>query len=382
MPRAKKPIKSRTNGNGRGARKGKVGYARGIVQGTAAAARPGMMARKRRPRGGPSSIVAMDAFHPAHLGLPRAVGPYVVTRVTQTFDMPNTTPSSVYMFGTSRIKAVQNAVAIVANDPVFPFAREDLGVTPWLANFVWYQSTNVLPVYTELKTAMFESLVNNAQVVAGFPAVSDISEGYNGSTVVPSAFSIRLMNAEALQTSTGIVYVGRLKTQLRLANAGGGGNFPTLESLKSNFVSFNAPRLCSAGKLALRGVKVDAVPYNMNALADFAPISGYPTTLTGGQPIGYSAATFDMTGFAPIIVCPEGVSLKALVCMELRTRFGPSNPAQAAHRMHPTPSDAHWAKLQADMHSAGHGVLDIVETVAAWGQRAATIYKGLSALAG
>ena len=35
----------------------------------------------------------------------------------------------------------------------------------------------------------------------------------------------------------------------------------------NELVSYNAPRLVAAGKLALRGVKTNAVPYNMTALA-------------------------------------------------------------------------------------------------------------------
>jgi len=85
--------------------------------------------------------------------------------------------------------------------------------------------------------------------------------------------------------------------------------------------------LCAAGRLALRAVKTDAVPYDMQALADFrglsAPSAGNFTWADDGT-------SYD--GFAPIFVYnPDGIDLQILVCCEWRVRFDPTNPAYASH---------------------------------------------------
>lgn len=71
------------------------------------------------------------------------------------------------------------------------------------------------------------------------------------SRMAPAAFSIQIMNSEAVQTSSGITYIGhigRIKTipgfdaDLTLTGKGFG----------DNFIAYNGPRLCSAAKLAFK----------------------------------------------------------------------------------------------------------------------------------
>ena len=103
-----------------------------------------------------------------------------------------------------------------------------------------------------------------------------------------------------------------------------------------NFVSYSALRLMSAGKLALRGVHADAVPYNMSKLADSCRFDN-------GQGDGtstFSTASPFFGGFAPSVVYnPDRVNLLCLVCCEWRCKFDPTKSAQAGHSMHKPSTD-------------------------------------------
>lgn len=180
--------------------------------------------------------------------------------------------------------------------------------------------------------------------------------------MVPAAFSIQIMNSEALQASQGMVYIGRAKNKV---NLGAGDLTQSFTDVASNLVSYSNPRLCSAGKLALRGVQVDAVPNNMSELAKFTSVYQTSTvnlTLSGSD-------GFHQEGFNPIFVYnPNNVELQILVCCEWRVRFDPSNPAYAASRMHAPSSDKTWADTMRQAVAFGNGVVDIVETVARTGQ--------------
>jgi hypothetical protein len=196
------------------------------------------------------------------------------------------------------------------------------------------------------------------------------------------------MNPNALQTTNGIAYIGRLNTQPDLL-----ASLTTWAQLADNFVSFNAPRLCSAGKLALRGVQVDACPYNMNMLSDFRRVGTYgegegvftwnPTAASPTTPVD-EYSYLSNRGFAPIVVYnPNGINMQYLVTMELRTRFPTTNPAQASHKHHPPASEGSWGAVQNAMTSQGHGAMDIAERVAEYGGGAvAAMGAGLAGLRG
>lgn len=115
----------------------------------------------------------------------------------------------------------------------------------------------------------------------------------------------------------------------------------------------------------MRGVQVDAIPYDMNEMADFV------------QPMILSSANFtwDGTGtstrdvlenfaFAPIVIYnPDSVNLQLLITVEYRVRFPFSNPAQASHKLYPPSSDSLWARAIGLMQTLGHGAMDIAEAV-------------------
>lgn len=322
------------------------GSLRGIAQGTgryprrqlgALPARRRRRAPARRKRQGGlvtsgRAVQYFDAFMPQHLPLPRGIGPYSVVRTTQNI----TLSSSIVYFGT---------VTTNISDP------------RWSNTFAFYPSASGVLVGMSSTTG---ARSENFSILE--------ADGYSRCTMVPSAFSIQIMNPEALQTTTGVVTVGRYHTMPSLM--GNPGLWADVIQLALNN---NAPRVMSAGKLALRGVQVDAVPYNMTSLSDFRElITSADGDFTWDRGSTQGKRHFD--GFAPIFVYnPSGVSLTYLVTCEWRCRFAPENPAQSGHRMHPISSDSFWHDCVSTLTSLGHGVRDIADTVAAMGGVASAV---------
>lgn len=146
-----------------------------------------------------------------------------------------------------------------------------------------------------------------------------------------------------------------------------------------NFISYNNPRICSAAKLAMRGVQISGVPYDMSEMSEFMQRTTVTTgsfTWDGTSGLG----SMDAKGFAPIVVYnPSGIGLQYLVTIEWRVRFDPSNPAQASHVTHPTTSDSFFTKCVHGMMALGNGAEDIVESVASLGRSA---YRGMQVVNG
>jgi hypothetical protein len=272
-----------------------------------------------------SSLDAWNAFSPSHLSLPRAVGEYTVTRGTKQI----TTNDKLIIIGTWQF-AADDATASLGYGrnwcDVVALGCEDLTKKPSEVAWVPYK----MPMLNH-------GLGAHAQVT-------------------PSACSVQIMNANALQTTSGMLYVGKLKVQPAYA----ADNVDTAQTISDNFVSYMAPRLCAAAKLALRGVQVDAHPLNMNRLADFTQIYRLFPETTGVWPSGLTPA-----GFTPIMIYnPDGVELSLLVCQEYRTRFELFNPACASHHFHHPSTDGNWAGMVKKATDLGSGALDIADIVA------------------
>lgn len=281
-----------------------------------------------------------DAFHHAHMPLPRAVGPYCVVRTTAVIE--DNKPLSI----------------------MGPFFNR--------ANGKW----------TDLAGVSFNALANtvgaaNNVTLRKFVQLDQAS--WNASQITPAAYSIQIMNPNALQTTSGIVYIGRIRTALRMSED----LSETAAVLANDLVSYNNPRLCAAAKLAFRGVQVDLVPFNMADLATFTTVSSDTFTQ-------YGAASPNPTGFAPMFIYnPNTINLQYLVTCEWRTRFDPSNPAQATHALHPPATEGAWAQALHAAEALGNGVVDIADRVANVGQAiygaAGSMYaagRGVSALRG
>jgi hypothetical protein len=200
-------------------------------------------------------------------------------------------------------------------------------------------------------------------------------------TMVPSAFTVQIMNPNALQDTAGIVYIGRSTSQYKLAN-----DTRTWQELADQFVSFMSPRLCSAGKLALRGVKVDSYPLNMSEFSDFCP----EASLVGGTPLAldtWNGAQNPNTGgepsaFAPIVVYnPNLVPLHYLVTVEWRIRFDPANAASASHTHHKATPMNVVDSVISSASSIGHGAMDIADVLSQVGSAVSGTQKVLRSLA-
>lgn len=201
----------------------------GIVQNVGRAPRRGFGGSRSHGHAG------FNAFCPAHLALPRATGPYSIVRTTTAI----TTTDPLMLFGIF--------------SPQLGGSGEVSADNGW-SNLMAYG-------VKDLATAI-NGMDNVAKYV--FSNMADPSWDY--SRMAPAAFSVQIMNSEAVPTSSGITYFGRIKAipgfdaDLTLTGKG----FGDITS-----IACNGPRLCSAAKLAFRGVQVNAVPYNMSALAQF-----------------------------------------------------------------------------------------------------------------
>lgn len=261
-----------------------------------------------------------DAFHHLHLPLPRATGPYTVVRTTQ----------------------------------YLPFGGPLTILGPY-----WDRSASK---WTDLCSIEFKDKnkkIGDANNITVHPfTMIRGNESWRAAQVTPAAYSIQVMNPEALQSSKGIVYIGRIRTALKMSQD----LDETVLALASQLISYNNPRLCAAAKLAFRGVQIDLVPFNMSELANFTSASSPTFTQYGGS-------SPDPLGFAPAFIFnPEGIGLQLLVAAEWRVRFDPSNPAQATHIHHAPASESVWAQAQHYAESVGNGVVDIADRVANIGQ--------------
>jgi hypothetical protein len=293
-------------------------------------ARPGKVASRNKLSNRRSALCALNNLH---LPLPRAVGAYTVSKTTTIIS----TDREIMTFGCLKGNRVN-----YTDSAWLDVVAVSYGGDPGITNAI--------------------NATNNATFWKD-SALS--SSGFEHCRLVPSAITVQIMCPKNLQNADGIAYIGRTKQVLDLM-----GNTRTWETLSTELVSFSAPRLCSAGKLALRGVKVDAIPYNMNQLSDFSPrglVSAsdvHPSTVTWNE--GTFEANFE--GFAPIFVYnPNSIYLQYLVTIEWRTRFDPGNPAYSGHVYHPVASESCWNDTVKGMEQEGHGVYDIAEGVADFG---------------
>lgn len=260
----------------------------------------------------------LDAFNPCSVPLPRAIGDYTTIRTTQVV----TSSKQLNLFGSvSDSRTTDNK---------------------WSTICVQGGSGN--------------NAINGVDATYVHAFDTMVGSSWDYARMVPAAFSVQIMNPNALQTTAGIVYAGRCRQQITLAN-----KTQTWLELANELVSFSNPRLMSAGKLALKGVQLDCVPFDMNAMSDFK--TRFPS---GSGDYANNDAAIKFDGLAPIFVYnPEEIDLQYLVCCEWRVRFDPSNPAYAANTYHTPSTLGYWDALQRAASYAGNGAYDIAERTAA-----------------
>lgn len=274
------------------------------------------------------SLACWDAKLPAHLGLPRPVGPYLVVRATRLIS----TNRHCMAFGTFKGPS---------------------GLNNWNAD-----NWNSICAVGDVNAGNAIGGTDNAvKYRVPFEAASYTT---SGTTACPAALTVQIMNPEPLQQTEGIVYAGTMNTQFHV-----GARSQSWNDYFRRFVEFQAPRLMSAGKLALRGVQISSYPLSMSQISEFTILreagnedegSSYPFTLNELAP--------QPEGWAPILVYnPNGIELQYLVTTEWRVRFDLTNPASGAHQHHPMHTDQQWNRLMQQAVSMGHGVLDIADVV-------------------
>lgn len=266
------------------------------------------------------TLACWDARTLRHLPLPRPVGPYTVIRVTKRFG----TDSPCLLFGTFYDESTQRWTNISALTPI-PNGSQGSISTP-------------------IGTKRFTQVLGLG----------------SAATLVPSALTVQVLNPNALQGANGVQYHGISTVQADFGN-----DSQTWESRFDQYVQYQAPRMLSGGKLALRGVQTSSYPLNMNALAEFTTLNELDDN---------ADFTWDQTlrprGFAPIFMYNiDGETLEYLVTTEWRVRFDLTNAASAGHTLHRQSSDYVWGELMELAASRGCGVMDIPDVAATGGIR-------------
>jgi hypothetical protein len=290
--------------------------------------------RKMRQGRNPGlNLAVWDAFAEPHLALPRAVAPYTVIRTTAVWGAD------------AEMTADQRRFVLLG--PMMDVSRDG---GQWMNGFA------IGP-----KVAMSDPM-NTANGASLYTFASMNSESWKAASITPAAFTIQVLNPDALQETNGMLYMGRCKQKLNLGERDLTKSF---KSLADELVAYSNPRMCSAGKLALRGVQCDGVPNNMSEIAKFTSINQRVDSQYNISPTN----VWHHEGFNPIFIYnPNAVKIQILVCCEWRVRFDPSNPAYASCRMRKPTSDASWASHLERAVSMGSGVVDIVENVARLGR--------------
>lgn len=291
----------------------------------------------RTPFGGTpgTSIRCWDAFDHSHAGLPRSVGPYAIVRTTRIFS----TSARFNLFGTA-VDEYNN----------------------WTTTIAWSAGASLDTSAVNAHNGVYAHVTN--------PPGALIGDSSNF-TCVPSAMSVQIMNPQSLNNAGGIIFSAVCPTQLSMCD-----NTRTWGEFESSFTAYMRPRLMSGGKLALRGVQMNAYPLNMNALSDFQKITDYGDgTKTWASDSGNAGDAQYLAGFTPMVVInTSGEDLTYAVCVEYRVRFDLTNPAVSSHRHHPVTTDRTWDGMVKKAIALGNGVKDIADVVATMGQT----YRGTS----
>ena len=167
---------------------------------------------KRRGRNGSTgSLACWDAFHPNHLTLPRTVAPYTVIRTTTIWSPGIADHRRFAIFGPQWHEGTSAGVG-------------DAG--RWSSGFCFHP---LVPLSSLMgATAGWQHEVFTTMNTSSWAA----------STVAPAAFSIQVMNPEALQTTNGMIYIGRAKNRLNLEDMD---NSMQIQELCDSLVAYSNP---------------------------------------------------------------------------------------------------------------------------------------------
>jgi len=176
LKNGKKPKASKKKSAGRRVQTGMRSQAtRVLAQGVGALPRRAFGAAKRS-----HTLACWDAKLPHHLPLPRAVGPYTVVRTTKRFQA--------------------NWGNIILGTFMKPTGSSG---SEW---------TNICAVAPSLANGDANWISAHQNTNAYRTPLDFLARNTSMATCVPSAFTVQILNPEALQTTTGIVYAGVMNT--------------------------------------------------------------------------------------------------------------------------------------------------------------------------
>lgn len=331
-----------------------------------------------------------NALHPSHLALPRPVGPYTVVRLTTTFS----TNDPFVMIGTFKhLSGDCKRPDVVSTSGVY-FTEESWSSVCAMS---CSSSNQYKPIagYTADDTAYTGGISDVAHW--SMYSQSGLNVMQKNCQIAPSALTVQVMNANALQTTEGLMYAAVVPLEANYSSHHGKN---TAAGMGANMISYMKPRLLSLPKLALSGCCAHSHPLDMNDISDFREIgnttdSGVQITNTGsyfwGHPhLGAGTSTYtnkvaniSTCGWAPIMFYrPDATStsnqLTFQVTTEYRVRFDLSNVASATHKLHTPAPMSTYTNLIKNAVNALPGILENVAEVAAG---SAATRKGMMALA-
>jgi hypothetical protein len=262
----------------------------------------------------------LDAFHPIHVPLPRAVAPYLTVRTVKAF----TSQDKLMLFGTMMETGGQQSKGTLWDNTVA------IGV-----------SDLTTPLNSGTGFAMFR-----------VPIPGTESNGFL--ECVPAALSVQIMNDSALQTADGVFYAGRMKSNITSPDSS---DNRTVLDLANNLVSFAPPRILMGSSLVLGAVQINAIPGDMSSLSSFTPIKAYADAASTNW-----VSNRNFEGFNPMYLYnPDGKKVQYLVSVEWRVRVSPFNPMSSSVVGHKPTSDTFWSDIIETAGRIGHGVQDVAQ---------------------
>lgn len=287
-------------------------------------------ASRREPKAGKAGRGALSAHRQHALGLMQPTAPYTYLRHTVIFS----TNANVLLFGT--------------------YATETSSGTAWTPVVCLSDVNSGNPINGTLNTTLHK--------FANFNGLG------TGAEVVPAAFSVRVINPNALQVTSGTLTASRLQ---------GGGSYGNSTStwIDAATTSFGncAPMIISGSQLAMSPKQCHALPADFTEMARFDRVlsstdAGLPSPFT------WNSTALHPAGFAPILVrndiTPSGSTtysnLTYEVTVKWRVRVSPENPFSSTHVYQPVSSASTWQDAVATASSVANGfetVLAIAERI-------------------
>lgn len=166
-----------------------------------------------------------------------------------------------------------------------------------------------------------------------------------GAEIVPAAFTVRIINPNALQVTSGVLTASRLQ---------GGGNYGNSSATWSSAATTSfgncAPLIMSGSQLAMSPVQCHALPADFTEMARFDRFILSTDAVSLPNPYTWTSQALHPAGFAPILVRNEIVpsgsttysSLTYEVTVKWRVRVSPENPFSSTHTYQPVSSATTW----------------------------------------